>query len=147
MLLLQLVSRPLEVCANHNKWWTCNDACSRCARRVMPMEELITQLYPGLFSTKPPTDVVPVSDILDVALSDHLLDSPTASNASVDDSPFTTGSTIDNANVNTNTLPAAGSADPGRFSTTTDPFLDSLAPNPGVGGGPYVDSGFGCCET
>ncbi|PVD19881.1 hypothetical protein C0Q70_20374 [Pomacea canaliculata] len=47
--------------ANHNKWWTCNDACARCVRRVMPMEEMITQLYPGLFSNTPPSNSVPVT--------------------------------------------------------------------------------------
>ncbi|RUS71993.1 hypothetical protein EGW08_020241 [Elysia chlorotica] len=40
--------------ATHARWWSCGRSCSRCVRQVMPMEELIGQFYPGLFSLTPP---------------------------------------------------------------------------------------------
>ncbi|GFR66437.1 hypothetical protein ElyMa_001970400, partial [Elysia marginata] len=57
----QRVLQILLVCvftcglASHAKWWSCGSSCGRCVRRVTPMEELIGQFYPGLFSLSPPT--------------------------------------------------------------------------------------------
>ncbi|XP_055860160.1 uncharacterized protein LOC129921700 isoform X2 [Biomphalaria glabrata] len=53
-ILLTVIACAL---GNHNKWWTCNSECARCVRRVTPMEELIVQFYPGLFSQTPPENM------------------------------------------------------------------------------------------
>ncbi|XP_059163473.1 uncharacterized protein LOC131946602 isoform X2 [Physella acuta] len=53
ILLIWVVS----TLATHNKWWACNNECARCVRRVTPMEELIVQFYPGLFSETPPENI------------------------------------------------------------------------------------------
>ena len=119
---------------NHNKWWTCNDACARCARRVMPMEEMITQLYPGLFSTTPPSNAVPVSDIVE-----GMTNLPNASrgNYSVGgNAPLTSG---------------AGSMNgTGSPETNGSVYVDSISarPMPNIGNPPgAVPGSLGCCET
>ena len=58
-LVQAFLAMCVAVCAatyNH-QWWTCSESCRRCLRQATPVEELIQQLYPGLFSATPPDDV------------------------------------------------------------------------------------------
>ncbi|GFO25870.1 hypothetical protein PoB_005237500 [Plakobranchus ocellatus] len=49
--------------AGQANWWTCARSCGRCVRRVTPMEELISQFYPGLFSLTPPMSIDPALEM------------------------------------------------------------------------------------
>ncbi|KAL8586465.1 hypothetical protein ACOMHN_050060 [Nucella lapillus] len=118
LLFLHLLWPP-GVLANHNKWWTCNDACARCARRVLPIDEMITNLYPGLFSTNPPSNAIPVSDLMyniniTVGGSDPLTSG--------------TGTVNDSGRMNTTT------------TTTNRTDIDSLTNT-------KLPRNTGCCET
>ncbi|KAH9499165.1 hypothetical protein Btru_004308 [Bulinus truncatus] len=63
LLLLFLLVVVACTLANHNKWWSCNSECARCVRRVTPMEELIVQFYPGLFSMTPPENMFYTAEV------------------------------------------------------------------------------------
>ena len=119
---------------NHNKWWTCNDACARCARRVMPMEEMITQLYPGLFSTTPPTNALPVPDIVEEMKK---LANASKGNYSVSGTaPLTSGAGTVNGTTSSG---SNGSV-----------YVDSISarPMPNIGNPSEPNPGnVGCCET
>ncbi|XP_070178689.1 uncharacterized protein [Littorina saxatilis] len=137
LFLLHLFWTP-GVRGNHNKWWTCNDACARCARRVMPMEEMITQLYPGLFSTVPPANAVPLPEFIGG------IDLPV--NASRGNYSVDSGSA---------TMPGAGAPNRGSVSGVKGSavFVDSISnrpifhnENPVISSEP-TPGGFGCCET
>lgn len=126
---------------NHSKWWTCNDACARCARRALPMEEIISQLYPGLFSPDPPLDAVAVPENVQQQAAatggnysynsrDNTLNSPAGAVNGTSSSSSSSSSSNSNNDSAVYVDSIAGRRYPSRFRNPTQQ-------NPSLG----------CCET